>query len=235
MSPVAGSDSVDSHLRECIDLYNNFHSKVERIAAAPENRDRSFAGIVRAEKGRLIEEITRNLVCAAWQKGGREMSRLCFDRPAKVDIPINPAYLSKRSADDRRKIRGYKTRHGVDLHVRVDGDFVLAVECKTYSENAMLKRILFDANLLRSRFPNLRFALVQLHSLGGTTGGPQTRVLMSYMPEVDLKIVTLLDGDRKVERVKRPLSKLKPPLKRDNLLRAVDTIAGLLDRENAVD
>lgn len=60
----------------------------------------------------------------------------------------------------------------------------------------MLKRILFDAYLLKTQFPELQFALVQLESqLGGDYaqlsikphGSKSSHTLMSYRETVDLK------------------------------------------------
>lgn len=98
----------------------------------------------------------------------------------------------------------------VDQHVFVDGEFAIGVECKSYTENAMLKRILVDFRLLKSLHPDLVCCLLQLESqLGGTysepladpqVGSPSTHTLMSYFPEVDLNIITLLEGERKIDR-----------------------------------
>ena len=74
----------------------------------------------------------------------------------------------------------------------------------------MLKRILLDFRLLKSLHPNLVCCLLQLESqLGGgyfepladpQVGSPSTHTLMSYFPEVDLNIITLLEGERKIDR-----------------------------------
>lgn len=90
----------------------------------------------------------------------------------------------------------------------MDDKFALSVECKAYTENVMQKRILFDAYLLKTQFPELQFALVQLESqLGGDYaqlsikphGSKSSHTLMSYRETVDLKIITLLEGERKVD------------------------------------
>jgi hypothetical protein len=90
----------------------------------------------------------------------------------------------------------------------VDDQFKLAVECKAYTENAMLKRILVDFTLLKQVYPNLKFILLQLESqLGGDYssgkiikyGSPSTHTLLSYF-DIDLNIITLLEGERKVDQ-----------------------------------
>ncbi len=72
----------------------------------------------------------------------------------------------------------------------------------------MLKRILFDAELMKEAVGTNTYYLVQLESqLGGdygelnevTYGSPATHALLSHC-DVDLKIITLLKGERKVDR-----------------------------------
>ena len=198
---------------------------------------------VRMTKGKMVEDIARNLLRAAWLGLGRAPARLELNLHPKYEIQIRPEYAEKiADADLRRKMREnigkYKIRHGADIHVYIDKDFVLSVECKAYAENAMLKRILFDAFLLGTRFPDLRFALVQLESqLGGdygsadpeaAFGSPQSHTLMSHMDSVRLHVITLLEGDRKVdEPIHKP--EFYKPLSRGRLEKAAAMLANLLD------
>ena len=79
----------------------------------------------------------------------------------------------------------------VDVHVFVDQEFVLGIECKAYAENAMLKRIMVDFSMLKSLYPRLGCCLVQLESqLGGDyskplvrrhMGSPSSHTLMSVL------------------------------------------------------
>ena len=97
----------------------------------------------------------------------------------------------------------------VDVHVVIRNKFVLGIECKAYTENAMLKRILVDFTLLKSKYPNLKCGLIQLESqLTGDYsdiykeiiyGSHSSHTLMSYF-DVDLNIMTLLNGERHVDR-----------------------------------
>jgi hypothetical protein len=91
----------------------------------------------------------------------------------------------------------------VDKHVFIDGNMILGIECKAYTENAMIKRILVDFHLLKTRVPNLLCYLFQLESqLGGDysseiknpKGSAPVTTLMSHFPNVDLNIVTLFNG-----------------------------------------
>ena len=226
-------------LDECIAGYD---SVVRNINAEAEASDRAYGGVVRMSKGSMVEDIARNLLRAAWLGLGEDAARMQFNLHPKYEIPIRREYAEKiADAELRREmlanIGEYKIRHGTDIHVYVDEEFVLSVECKAYAENAMLKRILFDAFLLGTRFPNLRFALVQLESqLGGdygsakpglAAGSRQSHTLMSHMDAVDLHIITLLEGDRKVDR---PIHKPEffKPLKRKRLEQAATVMAELL-------
>ncbi len=84
----------------------------------------------------------------------------------------------------------------------------MGIECKTYTENAMLKRIMVDFTLLKNVLPNLKCVLLQLESqLAGDYsqvnkkiiyGSHSTHTIMSYF-DVDLYILTLLEGERKVD------------------------------------
>ncbi len=96
----------------------------------------------------------------------------------------------------------------VDKQVSIDDKFVIAIECKAYTENAMIKRILVDFSLLKTVFPNISCYLFQLESqLGGDYcdlddvifGSKPTHTLMSYFPGVKLKIFTFLRGERKID------------------------------------
>ena len=97
---------------------------------------------------------------------------LTIDDVSGYAIPIQTGYVEDLPAD----VRDYVTAHiddciyrgHVDRHVFVDGEFVMGVECKSYTENAMLKRVLIDYRLLKSDHPDLVCCLLQRESqLGG--------------------------------------------------------------------
>jgi len=95
----------------------------------------------------------------------------------------------------------------VDVHVFINDVFIFGVECKSYTENAMIKRILVDFSLLKTIYPALQCVLLQLESqLTGDYshisnaiiyGSHSTHTLMSYF-DVELLILTLIEGERKV-------------------------------------
>ena len=113
----------------------------------------------------------------------------------------------------------------------------MGVECKSYAENAMLKRILVDFRLLKTLHPNLVCCLLQLESMltgsysqptaAPQLASPRTHTLMSYFPEAELHIITLLEGER---RVKKPIHKPEffKPMLAENLVLAINKFSDLL-------
>lgn len=226
-------------INQCIQDYKKVVSGIAN--QAQKTPGRASGGMIRAEKGKLVETISKKLLRAAWLASGQDSSRLIFNAKRKYDIPIRPEYIEKIADpairnEIQNNIGEYKIKHGTDIHVCVDKKFVLSVECKTYTENAMMKRVLFDALLLKTQFPNLRFALIQMESqltgdyselLPKPLGSKPTHTLMSHIDDVDLKVITLLEGER---RVKRPIHvpEFYKPMTKDALNKAVTILAGLL-------
>lgn len=201
---------------------------------AREDEERAYGGIIRAGKGLLVESIGKNLIEIAWQELGGKASRMNFFRET-IKIPLKVDYLSrvrpKEVADYiKANIDSYFYGLKTDIHVNIDGRFVLGVECKAYTENAMLKRILVDFTLLKHRFPDLKCSLLQLESqLTGDYSNPSknviygshsTHTLLSYF-DVDLQIITLLEGERKVDEPIHQVEFFKD-LTEQSLQRAVD-------------
>ncbi len=208
---------------------------------ALDDTERSYGGVIRAAKGKLVEQMAPHIIGLAWQNCGGQPARLSIDDVRKYDVPIRIEYVESLPDDIKEHVKTridrYKYRAGVDRHVFVDGKFVMGVECKAYAENAMLKRILFDYQLLKSIHPRLVCSLLQLESqLGGdysrpldkvTFGSFSTHTLMSFFPELDLNIHTLLEGERKVDRpIHQP--EHHKELKMESLDAVVNRFAALL-------
>ncbi|MEO0115886.1 MAG: restriction endonuclease [candidate division WOR-3 bacterium] len=224
-------------IQEIIDAYNKLVGSIDTEATQSKN-GRAYGGIVRAGKGKLVESIAKVLITIAWQRLKQEPNRLKIIGK-QIKIPIRPEYIDSL-ADEikdyiRQNIQNYYYHYKPDILVAIDDKPIMAVECKAYTENAMLKRILVDATLLKSQYPSIQFVLLQLESqLGGdfsqlkdvTYGSPATHTLLSYF-DVDLNIITLLKGERRVDR---PIHKAKffKPLMRSHLEIAVKTILGIL-------
>ena len=221
-------------------LINAYEFLVKGIdTRARESEDRAYGGIIRAGKGMLVESLAKSLIEIAWKELGNNLKRLSLDKET-VKIPIKKEYIERVKSPDVKKfikehINDFYYPLRTDVHVYVDGKFKIAMECKAYTENAMLKRILVDFTLLKQVYPHLAFVLFQLESqLGGDYstanhvkyGSPSTHTLLSYF-DIDLNIITLLEGERKVDR---PIHKPKyyKALKKESLLTALKVLKSLL-------
>jgi len=221
-------------------LINYYKSVVTGIdIEAKRAKKRAYGGIIRSGKGNLVENLAENLIKIAWRELGRDLSILSFEKKT-VKVPIRKEYIERiKNPDVKKFIEEHKKDYyyplKTDIHVHVDGKFRIAMECKSYTENAMLKRILVDFTLFKQVFPQLVFVLFQLESqLGGDYssenfikfGSPSTHTLLSYF-DIDLNIITLLEGERKVDK---PIHKPEfyKPLKEKNLLIALNVLKDLL-------
>lgn len=208
--------------------------------AIKEKGKRASGGVIRSKVGGLVEDIAKDLVKATWLALGRNGDRLNFDR-RKYKIPIRKKYVESIKVPEIKEyiqanISAYIYGISQDIHVYEGEQFILSVECKAYAENAMLKRIMVDSWFLKTQFPDLKFALIQLESqLGGdysevekevNLGSRPSHTIMSYF-DVDLLIITLLEGARKV---REPIHKkeFSKPLKKGNLRKAVRRLMKLL-------
>ena len=232
---------MDKKLSEDIkSLINAYEFLVKGIdTKAKEAEDRAYGGIIRAGKGMLVESLAKSLIEIAWKELGRDPRRLSLDKET-VKIPIKREYIERVKSPEVKKfikehINDFYYPLRTDVHVHVDGKFKIAIECKAYTENAMLKRILVDITLFKQVYPDLAFVLFQLESqLGGDYssanhikyGSPSTHTLLSYF-DIDLNIITLLEGERKVDE---PIHKPEyyKALREESLLAALDVLIDLL-------
>lgn len=172
---------------------------------------RAKGGLIRSVKGTLVADITEAIVKIAWKEKGGSPYEISFNQKREI-LCVAEDYIKRQTnpvvqnflKDNRKKGYGYS----VDKHVFIGGELKLAIECKAYAENAMLKRILFDFSLLKKTSPNMRCALIQLESmLGGDYGSGNesplgsiaSHALMSQF-NFDLYIITLLEGEREVQK-----------------------------------
>lgn len=208
---------------------------------AMDDEERAYGGIIRAAKGKLVESLTPHIIQLAWQEAGGSLGRLSFGDVKSYKVPVQSDYVERLPNEIRDYVNARRDKHfyraKVDRHVFIDRMFIMGIECKSYTENSMLKRILVDFRLLKSLHPNLACCLLQLESqLGGSysqplanpqTGSPSTHTLMSYFPEVHLNIITLLQGERKIDRPIHKTAYFKE-LSRQSLDYAIRKFSGLL-------
>ena len=227
--------TIDKKLGTLIAAYNKLIQGIDIEASL--SHDRAYGGIIRAGKGTLVENLTSNLVQIAWEDILHQSRNRIAINKKKMPIGISDAYIERISDP---KVKEYVIKHragliykfGTDVQVFVDKKLVMPIECKAYTENAMLKRILFDAALMKEAVGTKTYYLVQLESqLGGdyselndvTYGSPATHALLSHV-DVELKIITLLKGERKVDK---PIHKAEffKELKVKELMKAVNIFA----------
>ncbi len=220
---------MPDYFDEVISLYVQNVQSIEELSA----------GEQRAKRGKFVEFTCETLIKRAWSLAGGAADRLSFGTK-KYKLEIKPSYLNKFSPELKTYIRSsndkyYKVK--VDRHVFIDGIFVMGIECKSYTENAMLKRIMVDFLFLKETQPNsILCVLLQLESmLGGdyekakesVNGSPSSHSIMSKFSNIDLHILTLLEGER---HPKEPIFKqgFKKDLKKENVEYVVEKLKELL-------
>ncbi len=200
------SDDLQSLIKAYDSLIKGIDTK------AKESEERAYGGIIRPDKGRFVEILAKSLIEIAWKELGRDPGRLSLAKET-IKIPIKREYIERIKSPEVKKfikenIDDFYYPLRTDVHVHIDEKFKIAIECKAYTENAMLKRILVDFTLFKQVYPDLAFVLFQLESqLGGDYsspnhvkyGSPSTHTLLSYF-DIDLNIITLLEGERKVDK-----------------------------------
>jgi hypothetical protein len=206
-------------LNDLVETYARTTSVMEHGAAkAIKEEGRAYGGVIRAAKGQLQEFITDELVQIAWNIELKKDPKRLTINSEKIPIPIKLEYVEKISDTSIKdyilsNMKRYYYGLSVDKHIFIDKNFVIGIECKAYAELAMFKRILVDFRLLKTVYPNLFCYLFQLENmLGGDysteiqlpKGSCSAHTVMSYFSDVDLKIITLLSGERKV---KQPIHK----------------------------
>ena len=240
--------NAEISLKDLIAKYDSVMRVMEHNAAKAISEDhRAYGGYIRMAKGQIQEFITERLMEVAWVDEMEMPKSRIHINSSKISIPIRRSYAEKLKDSFAREyilnnIEDFAYGLSVDKHLFVDGKFVLGIECKAYTENAMIKRILVDFHLLKTQYPDLKCMLFQLESqLGGSYskltneppyGSYPTHTLMSYFEDVELKVVTLLQGERKIDR---PINKAEyfKPLKLENLEPALMAVVESLKEYSA--
>lgn len=232
-------NEIEKQIQDIIAAYEVLVKGID--SQAKSSTGRAYGGIIRAGKGKLVESIAQTITAVAWDLLEGPPDKLSFSHKT-FRFSIKKGYVDKLKDPAVKKhitdnIDSYYYESKPDVQVCVDNKFVMGIECKAYTENAMFKRILVDFTLLKLKYPNLECVLVQLESqLGGdysaledvTLGSSSTNTLLSYF-DIDLNIITLLKGERKVDK---PIHKAQyyKPLTEDSLLKAANRIKDLLKK-----
>ena len=228
--------------KEIQKIINDYNTVIETVAKkAKTAKGRAYGGVIRSIIGELVQDIAKRLILISWALLDKNPKRFSFPTD-KIKVPIKKDYIEKIKNPEIKKFLldnigkcyyGQKT----DLHMFVDEKFIMAIECKAYTENAMIKRILVDFTLLKEPYPNLDCVLFQLESqLGGDystlgnkiLGSFPTHTLLSHF-DIDLHIITLLPGERKVNQPIH-IPKYYKPLTKESLHKAIQTFKELLEK-----
>ena len=190
-------------------LYPDYESIIDLYTERVRSMFGQTGGQIRGKKGKLTEILLEAIVSLAWYEMGGDAGRFNIEK-RRVPIHIDENYVKNLMPESTRNyvaenVDKYIFRLELDEVVEIDNQSVLAIECKAYTENTMLRRTLKDFELVLKLYPKLRFCLFQLeNSLGGDYGDPNkweylgsksTHTLMSHSPTISLEIITLLDDN----------------------------------------
>ena len=106
-------------------------------------QDRTYGGVIRSVKGKLQEHITEKVIELAWQSVGGKHERLEINSK-KFSIPIMNDYINELPDQEIREhilnnVDDYCYKLSVDKQVFIDEEFVLGIECKSYTEKRNVK------------------------------------------------------------------------------------------------
>lgn len=229
-------------ITDIVQAYNLLVKNIDSDAQHDEG-GRAYGGTVRSAKGKLVESIAKSLIQIAWHKLGGKVGRLSFEKKPII-VRLKEDYISKVQNPDvkayiRNNLAKYIYKFRTDVHAYIDDKLVLGVECKAYAENAMMKRIMVDFTFLKEAHPKAEPVLLQLESqLGGDHseifreavhfGSFPTHTILSHF-DVNLNIITLLEGERKVDK---PIHKgaFYKELKEKSVGNAVEVFKQLLSK-----
>ena len=227
---------------ELLHAYSSLVENMSDVVKLANKEGRSDGGVQRSFKGLFFEKFTRGLIRRAWFDIAGDISDLRTEK-GSVTVPIKKDYIKKMKDREiakhiEKNIREYSYTFKIDVPVYIKEKLVMAVECKSFTENAMLKRILIDGFFVKEISPDAEIVLFQLESqLGGDysdilkekkLGSTSTHTLMSYF-DYPLHIITLLEGDRKTNE---PIHRKEffKPMKREALENALMFFTFYLER-----
>tara|TARA_B100000287_G_C20527286_1_gene739394 strand:+ start:257 stop:997 length:741 start_codon:yes stop_codon:yes gene_type:complete len=190
-------------------FYKNIYDYADALSKI--DNDRKIGGILRSNTGIFVEYAAHSLALMAWKDLGGDMDKIRISKE-KILVPVKEEYIESQSEDIKsflysKRNQGYQC--SVDKHVFIENELVLAIECKAYAENAMLKRIITDMGFIQSAYPASKCYLFMLESqLGGdyselkdnTLGSFSTHAIISNIGVRDFKILTHLQGNRLVKQ-----------------------------------
>lgn len=213
---------IDTDIEELIAHYNTVLTSLF---------DESNGGKIRGKKGSLVEYLAKQLVELAWVKILQQpIDRIdCNREKQPITISDFEAYLLREEIDEHESERIANNfediiyEFGTDVHVMIDGALAIAIECKAYTETAMLKRIIFDSMLMDEALPSAKHCLFQLET---AFSYDQYHVLMSHHTH-NIDVLTLLDGKRNPQKPIHRRNHFKE-LNKEKLINALEYFENVL-------
>lgn len=194
-------------------------------------KGQEHGGVARTAKSRWVKRLTGQMVDLAWLELGGNANRMEM-KAGRHKIPIRPDYVQGLNEGVRRhilaSIEEYSCDVRIDKQVLVDGRFVLGMKSSIYVQNAFLKNTLADFHLLKAASPEVNCYLFQLESPPEKSrrerenmmyGSLPAHALMSHVPDVDLRLFTFLERNRKADRSGYN------PLKKERVVAAIELLA----------
>ena len=193
-------------------VYPDYESIVDLYTESIYSMYGQAGGSTRGSKGSFVEGVlVEAIVRLAWHEIGGEEYRLSIQKRIEP-IAIEEKYVRTLKNEYLRHHIQMNREHYIynvefDRAIEIDNNFVLGIECKAYTDQAMFKRCLKEFELIAKLcYPELLFCIFQLENgLGGDygevsnpiqLGSTSTHTLLSHTSIASLEIITLLDGKR---------------------------------------
>lgn len=109
--------------QDLIRSYNLLVGGIEEEAL--DSEERSYGGVIRAAKGKLVEEMSLHIIRLAWRECGGESGRLSFGDVKTYRVPVQSVYVDGLPEEVKAYVNARKNQYfyraKVDRHVFVDG------------------------------------------------------------------------------------------------------------------
>lgn len=169
-------------LQDIIDNYNNQMNLFENLAQESEN----YGGYLRGKKGYYLEDMIKHIV------------QICCDELNINDIVIDSK--KEKIYDDLNNYYNFS----IDIQVKYQNNILVSIESKNYCDISMFKRVICDS-LIAQEFQHVnKTYLLQLEDCMNNNGvgtnieySPTVKFLLNFFHNDKLKILTLLEGQRK--------------------------------------
>lgn len=178
-------------LNDIIIYYNNILKNMDNDACLSQN----YGGYLRGNKGILLEKITKDLLSIAVDE--LNLKNITIDSKKEKLIDCNSDYYN----------------FSIDVQVKYNNHILITVEDKNYCDISMFKRVIIDS-LIAQQYQNVgQTFLLQFEDSMNNKGignniqySSTVNFLLNFLKNDKLKILTLLEGQRKSTK---PINKIE--------------------------